>query len=83
MKLPLMIASLGLAGVALPGSAQAIANPASTLCVKVGGKSVAARLNDGSMIGLCYLPKDRVIEEWTLFRMLDGKPPRRGHALFR
>lgn len=67
----------------LPAAASAMANPASTFCIKVGGKSVLARLPDGSQIGLCQLPRNRIVEEWTLFRLLDGKPPRRGHILFR
>ena len=29
----------------------------------------------GGEIGLCYLPDGRIIEEWTLLRMYDGKAP--------
>lgn len=53
----------------------AMANPASVFCEEMGGKSVIATLPGGDQIGLCYLPGNKIVEEWTLFRMFDGKKP--------
>ncbi len=60
---------------AIPAAATAMPNPASVFCGKMGGRSVIAKLPDGGDIGLCYLPNKKIVEEWTLFRMLDGKKP--------
>jgi len=57
------------------GPAFAIANPASEFCVKMGGRLDIVKDKTGGEIGLCYLPDGRIIEEWTLFRMYDGKVP--------
>lgn len=53
-----------------------MANPAATFCA-MGGRSVAAKLPDGAPLGPCELPGRKVVEDWTRFRMLDGKvsPP--------
>ena len=54
----------------LPGSP----NPASQLCIDLGGVSRAADRDSwgGSQIGLCRLQDDSVIDEWTLFRAVHG-----------
>jgi len=52
-----------------------IANPASEFCKKMQGHTVIAKLPDGNEIGLCHLPENKIVEEWTLFRMLNGKKP--------
>lgn len=67
----------------LPVTAQAMPNPASVFCKTMGGRSVAATLADGSAIGLCYLPNRKIVEEWTLFRMFDGKKPASRNNPFR
>lgn len=52
------------------------ANPASAFCVQeMGGRSEIATLRSGDEIGLCYLSSTKIVEEWTLFRMFDGKRP--------
>ena len=68
-------ALVGLASVAMPALAEAMANPASVFCGQMGGRSEFATLASGDAIGLCYLPGDKIVEEWTLFRMFDGKVP--------
>lgn len=70
-------------GTISPHAALAMANPASVFCGKMGGHTVNAKLADGSEIGLCYLPGDKIVEEWTLFRMFDGKKPAPGHNPFK
>ncbi|WP_294234277.1 DUF333 domain-containing protein [uncultured Sphingomonas sp.] len=74
---------IAVAGLAMPAAAATIANPASVFCTKMGGRSVPARLADGGTIGLCYLPGKKIVEEWTLFRMFDGKTPAPRHNPFR
>lgn len=59
----------------MPSIADAMPNPASVFCGKMGGRSVIAKLPDGSALGLCYLSDKKIVEEWTLFRMFDGKKP--------
>lgn len=44
-----------------------IANPASTYCLKIGGRLEFVSTADGQM-GICILPDGERIEEWTLFR---------------
>lgn len=70
-------------GTLLPHAAMAMANPAAVFCGKMGGHTVSAKLADGSEIGLCYLPGNKIVEEWTLFRMFDGKKPAPGHNPFK
>jgi putative hemolysin len=82
MKKAALIA-IGIATAALPVAATAMPNPASTFCLKMGGRSVSAKLADGGAIGLCYLPGRKIVEEWTLFRMFDGKIPASRHNPFR
>ncbi|UIJ44188.1 DUF333 domain-containing protein [Sphingomonas cannabina] len=69
------LANVALALAIIPSAAIAIPNPASVFCGKMGGRTVIAKLPSGDEIGLCYLPKDKIVEEWTLFRMLKGKKP--------
>ncbi|MDR6145090.1 DUF333 domain-containing protein [Sphingomonas sp. NCPPB 2930] len=86
MKTRLMIAAslpLCLAAAVLPTAAQAMPNPASVFCQKMGGRSVNATLPDRSQLGLCYLPGKKIVEEWTLYRMFDGKKPSPRHNPFR
>lgn len=59
---------------ALP--AFAMGNPASEFCINMKGRLEIVTLSDGGQIGLCFLPNKQIIEEWTLFRMHDGKLPR-------
>ncbi len=73
MRAKSLLAAAVVAGV--PSVAVAMANPASVFCTEMGGRSVLARLPSGDEIGLCYLPKRKIIEEWTLYRMLGGKRP--------
>ncbi|WP_343593040.1 DUF333 domain-containing protein [Paracidovorax wautersii] len=61
--------------VTLPCAVFAMANPASVFCSKMGGRSEIAKLSDGSEIGLCFLGDNRIIEEWTFFRMHHGHAP--------
>ena len=70
-----LYAIVACAALALPGIAQAMPNPASAFCGKMGGRSVMAKLPDGATVGLCYLPGNKIVEEWTLFRMMNGKTP--------
>lgn len=44
-----------------------IANPASTYCLKIGGRLEFVSTAEGQM-GFCILPNGERIEEWTLFR---------------
>ncbi|WP_058746269.1 DUF333 domain-containing protein [Sphingomonas yabuuchiae] len=67
--------AIGFAVAAMPATAATIANPASTFCGKMGGRSVSATLADGGTIGLCYLPGKKIVEEWTLLHMFNGKKP--------
>ena len=76
--------AIAVASVAiLPLNAGAIPNPASVFCGTMGGRSVMAKLPDGGVIGLCYLPNKKIVEEWTLFRMLKGKKPPQHRNPFR
>ncbi len=75
--------AIGLAAAAMPAVATAMPNPAAVFCTTMGGRSVSARLADGGAIGLCYLPGRKIVEEWTLFRMFDGKKPAPRHNPFR
>jgi uncharacterized protein len=63
------------AALAGPGRAFALGNPASAFCVAMGGQSILAKLPDGGTIGLCSLPGRKIVEEWTLYRMLHGVKP--------
>lgn len=57
------------------GPVLAMGNPASVFCEKMNGRLEIVTLAEGGQIGLCFLPDERIIEEWTLFRMYDGKVP--------
>lgn len=74
-NLSLVRSALGALAVTLPYAAFAMANPASVFCSKMGGRSETAKLSDGSEIGLCFLSDNRIIEEWTFFRMHHGHTP--------
>ena len=69
--------SIGLVVLAMmaagPESAWALANPASVFCVQSGGKS-EIRNGARGQYGVCVLPDGRVVEEWTYFRKMKGKP---------
>jgi len=58
-----------------PQSAWALANPASVLCAKSGGKS---EIRNGlrGQYGVCRLPDGRVVDEWAYFRAMRGKSAR-------
>jgi uncharacterized protein len=71
------------AGFLSPGTAHAMANPASVFCGTMNGQTVVAKLPEGGEIGLCYLPGKKIVEEWTLFRMLDGRKPTPDNNPFR
>ncbi|MDQ1186939.1 putative hemolysin [Agrobacterium larrymoorei] len=75
MKKILVAVSFSATVFALASSAMAMSNPASDFCEEMGGRSVSAKLSSGDEIGLCYLAKDKIVEEWTLFRMFDGEVP--------
>lgn len=45
-----------------------IANPASEICVKQGGKVVIEKRGDGGEYGICYFEDNRQCEEWALLR---------------
>lgn len=45
-----------------------LANPASTNCLKLGGKLEIIPNADDSQEGNCTLPSGKVCEEWALFR---------------
>jgi putative hemolysin len=51
-----------------------IPNPASQFCTELGGISRAAdfEAHGGAQIGLCRMPDDGLIDEWTLFRAARG-----------
>lgn len=74
-NLSLVRSALGALAVTLPYAAFAMVNPASVFCSKMGGRSEIAKLSDGSEIGLCFLSDNRIIEEWTFFRMHHGHAP--------
>ncbi|KAA0124998.1 DUF333 domain-containing protein [Methylobacterium sp. P1-11] len=63
------------AAIARPGTVHALENPASAFCATMGGQSIIAKLADGGEIGLCALPGRKIVEEWTLYRMLHGVKP--------
>ncbi|XYD09595.1 DUF333 domain-containing protein [Methylobacterium sp. NMS12] len=63
------------AALAGPGPALALENPASAFCTTMGGQTILAKLPDGGTIGLCALPGRKIVEEWTLYRMLHGVKP--------
>ncbi|MFV0921675.1 DUF333 domain-containing protein [Sphingomonas parapaucimobilis] len=68
-------AFLAIVVATMPVAATAMPNPASTFCATMGGRSVSAKLANGGTIGLCYLPGKKIVEEWTLLRMFNGKKP--------
>jgi putative hemolysin len=71
----LVIAFALCAALAGPGRAFALGNPASAFCATLDGQSILAKLPDGGTIGLCSLPGRKIVEEWTLYRMLHGVKP--------
>jgi uncharacterized protein len=71
----LVIAFAACAALVGPDRALALENPASAFCATMGGQSILAKLPDGGTIGLCSLPGKKIVEEWTLYRMLHGVKP--------
>ena len=55
------------------GSVMAAPNPSSVFCEKMGGESQTVTQKDGSELALCVFKNGTIIEEWTLFRMFNGK----------
>jgi putative hemolysin len=45
-----------------------IANPASTNCLKIGGRLVTKVRGDGGQYSICYVNESRGCEEWALMR---------------
>lgn len=74
----LYLLGLVLASCSFAGSAWALANPATTFCVEMGGKPEMVTEAGGGVMGLCHLPDGRIVEEWTLFRLYQGKVPQPG-----
>jgi putative hemolysin len=56
-----------------PQCVWALANPASVFCAQSGGKS-EIRKGPRGQYGVCRLPDGRVVEEWSYFREMKGKP---------
>ena len=46
---------------------QAMANPASVNCAKLGGRHTTRNLSSGQ-VGMCVFKDGRVCEEWALYR---------------
>lgn len=46
----------------------ALANPASSYCIKVGGQLSLQTRGDGGQYGVCVFEDNRQCEEWALFR---------------
>ncbi|MBF0209240.1 MAG: DUF333 domain-containing protein [Oligoflexia bacterium] len=72
----------------LVSNAEAIPNPASKNCVRLGGTLTIVKLqgNDGRFnggeIGICFFGRG-IIEEWTLFRyVVSGKEQKAVHVYF-
>jgi putative hemolysin len=55
-----------------PGSALALANPASVFCARSGGKS-EIRNGPKGQYGVCRLPDGRVVDEWSYYREMKGR----------
>ncbi|PHQ72279.1 MAG: hemolysin [Sneathiella sp.] len=51
----------------------ALANPASTHCIEVGGTLKIVNEADGQ-VGYCHLPSGEIIDEWALFKRDSKKP---------
>lgn len=49
-------------------NALALANPASTYCIKMGGTLSIQKRGDGGEYGVCLFADNRECEEWALFR---------------
>lgn len=45
----------------------ALANPASSYCIKVGGQLSIQKRGDGGEYGICLFEDNRQCEEWALF----------------
>lgn len=52
-----------------------IANPASTYCISIGGKSIVRKTPSGDA-GYCRLRNGKVEDEWVLFRNSQKPSPR-------
>src|SRR5688572_7458517 len=51
-----------------PTDAPRLANPASTHCVKVGGRLTIEKHPSGSEFGVCLFEDNRQCEEWAMLR---------------
>lgn len=49
-------------------AATGIANPASTNCLKIGGRLVTKVRGDGGAYSICYFNESQACEEWALMR---------------
>lgn len=52
-----------------------MANPASVLCEKVGGKVEIEKDAQGNQKGICHLPDGTRVDEWELFRRDQAQKP--------
>ncbi len=59
----------------VPSLGLAMNNPASAFCIEMGGQHETLKDAGGAEMSVCHLPDGRIIEEWTLFRMFQGKVP--------
>jgi uncharacterized protein len=67
MKNIAAFAAISAAVAAVPGTALAIANPASVFCVASGGRSAILRDVNGAEFGVCILPGGAMVEEWAYY----------------
>lgn len=56
-----------------------MANPASTYCAQLGGRSVNRYDSDGGARGYCHLRDGREVDEWQLYRERGRTADRRGY----
>jgi putative hemolysin len=70
LLLSLMLAGCGAATASPTAPAQPaqMANPASTNCIKQGGKLTIEKRGDGGEFGVCWFEDARQCEEWALMR---------------
>lgn len=58
----------GAASPTAPAQPAQMANPASTNCLKQGGKLTIEKRGDGGEFGVCWFEDARQCEEWALMR---------------
>lgn len=66
------LALISTAALMASTAAFAMPNPASVFCEKLGGTSEIVTERSGGELGLCRLKNGNLIEEWTLYRLLEG-----------